>query len=240
MDIFLVKNLYDYEIVISPPKNLPNNMITYYVTDNENNANKAKMLGWDYVHVTTLFLDVIDKFDRRKSAAYINCFPHEFIDKNIQYDLIFVCDSNIVSLWNNYSDFVSSCHSNFDKTLFLTNGYYDGDRNTITMEISHSNQSRWSYNYDSIVFNGNKYVKHLNDLNVNIPNLGVCSAKYIGWNPSHKNYKTITNKLYEEYTKHLQGNIILTYLSGLYKNDTFVYYSTNYNGGRLNNHKYSA
>jgi|GWRWMinimDraft_13_1066021.scaffolds.fasta_scaffold07372_2 hypothetical protein len=33
MNIFLVKNLYDYEKVISPPNNLPNNFISYYITD---------------------------------------------------------------------------------------------------------------------------------------------------------------------------------------------------------------
>ena len=42
MNIFLVKNLYDYEKVISPPNNLPDNFISYYITDNEKNSNNCK------------------------------------------------------------------------------------------------------------------------------------------------------------------------------------------------------
>lgn len=238
MNIFLVKNLYDYEKVISPPNNLPDNFISYYITDNEKNAITAKNLGWDYVSITDKFLDVADKFSRRKSIAFINSFPHMFINNDIEYDLIFVCDSNIVTLWSNFSDFVSKCEKN--KVLYLTNGYYDLGRNTITSEIENSNQHRWSYNYVEIKHNGQLYVDHLNDLKIDLNLLGVCSAKYIGWNPSHENYELLTNKLYEEYTKHLQGNIILTYLSGIYKDDIFVYHSNNYKGGSLNNHNYSS
>lgn len=238
MNIFLVKNLYGYEIVIPPPTNLPENLITYYVTDNETDALKAKNLGWNYVYVTKKFLEITDKFERRKSVAYINSFPHEFIYDTIKYDLIFICDSHIITLWSNYSDFISKCDKKY--ALFLTNGYYKQSRNTITSEIIHSNRKRWDYNYDKIKLNGDLYVNHLNELGINLNDLGVCSAKYIGWNPSHESYSLLTNKLYEEYTKHLQGNIILTYLSGIYKKDTFVYYPDNYNGSLLNNHIYSA
>lgn len=238
MNIFLVKNLYDYETVISPPKNLPDDFITYYVTDSEMNSLAAKNLGWDYVHITDKFLDITDKFNRRKSIAFINSFPHKFIDENIDYKFIFVCDSNVVRLWTNYSDFISKCNN--DKALFLTNGYFESERNTIISEIKSSNQSRWSYNYNEIKTNGDIYVNHLNDLKVNLNHLGVCSAKYIGWNPSHEGYEVLTNKLYDEYCKHLQGNIILTYLSGIYEKYIYVYYSDNYNGGILNNHNYLA
>ena len=240
MDIFLVKNLYNYELAIEPPKNLPNNMITYYVTDNIEIANKVKSLGWDHVCITDKFLNITDKFEKRKSIAYINSFPHEFIKENIEYDLIFVCDSNIFSLWKKYSDFVLNCHTNLDNALFLTNGYYKAHRNTIAVEIKASNQARWRYNYKEIEKNGNDYILHLKSLNIDPNNLGVCSAKYIGWNPKHKNYNILTKELYNEYSKHLQGNVILTYFSGIYKNDTFVYYTNEYDEQGLNSHNYNA
>jgi hypothetical protein len=238
MNVFLVKNLYNYEAIAPPPENLPDNFITYYITDNETTAIEAKNLGWGYTYVTDMFSKIEDLFERRKSIAYINSFPHEFITDNVDYDLIFICDSNVIRLWSNYPDFISKCDKN--KALFLTNGYYDEGRNSIVAEIEGSNQSRWSYNYDQIKFNGKKYIDHLNELGIDLNKLGVCSAKYIGWNPSHESYHLLTNKLYDEYCKHLQGNIILTYLSGIYEQDIFVYYSDNYNGGLLNKHNYSA
>jgi hypothetical protein len=51
------------------------------------NAITAKNLGWDYVSITDKFLDVTDKFSRRKSIAFINSFPHMFINNDIEYDV---------------------------------------------------------------------------------------------------------------------------------------------------------
>jgi hypothetical protein len=237
-NIFLVKNLYNYEQVIPPPLNLPDNFITVYVTDNDTNGNLAKNLGWDYVNITDKFNNVTDLFQKRISIAYINSFPHEFIDTNIDYRLICVCDSNIISLWDTFYNFVEKCDDNH--SLFITNGYYSGHRNTLISELNHSNQSRWSYNYQNIKKSYNDYQKELTEVGVDINSLGVCSAKYIIWNPSHKSYKKITEKLYEKYCFNLQGNIILTYMSGLYSDDIFVYHCNVYNNALLNNHNYQS
>ena len=70
--------------------------------------------------------------------------------------------------------------------------------------------------------------------------LNVVSAKYIGWNPSHKQYEKISNKLYEEYCTNLQGNIILTYMSGIYPKDIFNFFTNDYSGSNLNQHNFSA
>ena len=237
-NIFLVKNLFEYEKVISPPSNLPNNFETVYVTDNELNGELAKNLGWSHIHITDKFNNVTDLFEKRISVSYINSFPHEFIDSNINYDLICVCDSNIVTLFNTFYQFVDKCNN--DYTLFITNGYYTEDRNTLISELNSSNQNRWSYNYENIKKSYYGYEKELSDVGIDINSLGVCSAKYLIWNPSHKSYKKITEKLYEEYCFNLQGNIILTYLSGLYSKDIFVYHSTDYTGGILNEHNYQS
>jgi len=236
--LFLVKNLFNYEQIISPPKNLPDDFDTLYVTDSDEIAFSAKTLGWSQTYVTKKFIGVTDLFLKRVSVAYINCFPHEFIPNDVNYNFIFVCDSNIVSLWNNVKKFTDKCTNEY--SLHLLNGFYSGERNTLLSELKSSDQGRWSYNYASIKKCYDDYKKELTEIGVDINSLGVCSAKYIMWNPSHKNYKKITEKLYENYKVNLQGNIILTYLSGLYKDDIFVYNNNDYNGGHLNNHNYSA
>jgi hypothetical protein len=231
MNVFLVKNLFDYEEVIPPPLNLPKDMISVYLTDSVKNANYAKKLGWDYSIVTDKFIGIIDKFKRRQAIAYINCFPHKFI--NIKFNFIFVCDSNILHLWENYNDYVSKCTN--DKVLFITSGYYKGSRDTLNSEIYASNIERWSYNWDSILNRGLYYLSKMKE------SPSVCSAKYIGWNINHPKYKEISDAMYNEHLVHLQGNVILTYMSEIYKNDIFNYKCIfNYRGGKLNKHKYKA
>jgi hypothetical protein len=228
-NVYIVKNLFGYEDVISPPINL--SMTTVYLTDDKKIANQAKSLGWDKVIVTNKFKHITDKFERRKSIAYINSFPLEFIDFKCNY--IFICDSNVKKLWNSFNDFVSLCTSKH--ALFLTSSYYSGDRDTLKSEMIASNTERWSYNYNEICKRSLYYISKIGKENPSI-----CSAKYIGWNTNHPHYHAMSNFLYNEYCIHLQGNIILTYMSVIFKDYIFNYKPNDYNGAQLNKHKYKA
>lgn len=55
-----------------------------------------------------------------------------------------------------------------------------------------------------------------------------------------KNTNFLSDILYNEICKNLQGNIILTYMSGLYKDYIYNYYTNNYQGGIINSHKFDA
>jgi len=239
VDYFFVKNLYNYEKVIPPPSNLPKNLKTVYITDTEENKLKALELGWDIVKKTDLFLNLNDNFEKRKSVAFINSYPLKVVPEIIDARFIFICDSNINRLWNQYENFVNSCSEDF--VLFVTSGYYKGSRNTILSECENSvNVKRWSYNQKEIKECTNRYVNELMLKNIDINKLSVVSAKYIGWNPSHRLYEELSNQLYEEYSNNLQGNIILTYMSGIYQKDIYNFFTNDYSGGSLNEHKFLA
>ena len=238
-NIFLVKNLYDYEKVISPPSNIPDNFVTVYVTDNDINYKKAKELGWDIVKKTEEFLNITDKFDRRKVIGYINSFPHKIVPEILDYNFVFVCDSNIVRLWDNYKNFTETCSEEF--ALFITTGFYSGERDTIMAECNvSSNVIRWSYNQTEIVESTNRYINELIKNNVNINDLSIVSAKYFGWNLKHDKYELLSNLLYTEYCENLQGNIILTYMSGLHPNIIYNYHTNDYSGVKLNGHNFQS
>ena len=238
-NIFLVKNLFNYEIVVSPPNNLPDNFETVYVTDNDVNCDLAKNLGWGIVKKVEDYLHVTDKFQRRQVIGFINSFPHKVCPEVIDYKFVFVCDSNIIRLWDEYTVFTSNCTS--DNALFITSGYYSNSRDTIMSERDESIRvSRWSYNRDEINSSTEKYISELKENNVDLSTLSVVSAKYIGWNLRHKDYDLLSNKLYSEYSINLQGNIILTYMSGLFPNGIYNFHTKKYGGGRLNSHRYKA
>lgn len=238
-NIFLVKNFFSYEEIIKPPLNLPSGFTTVYVTDSESNCDIAKNLGWNITKNISKFLNITDSFERRKSIAYINCYPHELVPEILDYNLVFVSDSNIQSLWNNYVTFVNLSNES-DKALFVTSGYYNDDKDNISFECDRSGQKRWGYNHKEIKNNTQLYINDIKSKNIDVSKLSVISAKYIGWNLHHPDFKLLSDKLYEEYTKHLQGNIILTYMSGMYPDSIFNYHCNDYSGGKVNSHKFKA
>jgi hypothetical protein len=238
-NIFLVKNLFNYEKVIAPPINLPENFETVYVTDNDVNCEIAKNLGWGIVKKTEGFLGVEDKFERRKIIAFINSFPHKIVPEALDYKFVFVSDSNIVRLWDEYIKFTENC--SLQQALFVTSGYYSDGRDTIMAECNQSaNTERWSYNKNQIIDSTNRYILELNENNIDVESLSVVSAKYIGWNLHHEKYEFLSNLLFKEGCENLQGNIILSYMSGLYANDVYNYHTRNYSGGILNDHNTQA
>jgi len=238
-NVFLVKNLFNYEKVIPPPTNLPENFQTVYLTDNDINCELAKNLGWGIVKKIEQFLNVEDKFERRKIIAFINSFPHKLVPEVLDYKFVFVSDSNIVRLWDDYIVFTQNCSNEF--ALFVTSGYYSDDRDTIMAECNQSaNTERWAYNKNEIIDSTNRYLTELKEKNIDVDNLSVVSAKYIGWNLHHEKYELLSNLLFKEGIENLQGNIILSYMSGIYSNDIYNYNTKNYSGGILNEHNIQA
>jgi len=238
-DYFLVKNLYDYEKVIPPPLNLPKHLKTVYITDNDKNVNEANNLGWDIVKKIEMFINIDDKFERRKSVAYINAYPIKVVPEILDARYIFICDSNIVKIFNQYNEFVNKCSEKF--VLFVTSGHYTGNRDNIISECSESlKQDRWSYNHENIKSCTNKYVNELTKKGIDIDNLSVVSAKYIGWNVMHSDYKFLSDIYYNEHLENMQGNIILTYISGFYKDKVYNYFTNDYTDYHLNVHNYSS
>lgn len=236
---FLVKNFFNYEKVVAPPINLPKNLISVYVTDNDQNYLLAKNLGWDIVKKTNLFLNITDKFERRKCVAYINSYPLKVVSEINDANFVFICDSNIVKLGDWYDNFVNSCDDKY--SLFLISGYYSGMRDNIKQECHEScSNERWSYNHEQIKNCTQRYINELLEKKINLNNLSVVSAKYFGWNLKSQDYEFLSDILYKEYCENLQGNIILTYLSGIYSDKIFNYVPSSYGGGILNPHNFNA
>jgi hypothetical protein len=237
---FLVKNLYNYEKVIAPPRNLPDKMTTVYVTDTKENAQLALSLGWNIVKQVSQFKDKHDPLSRRESIAFINCYPHLVVPEIGDFDQVFVCDSNISSMWNKYKDFVKQCP--LDKALYLTSGYYSGSRDNIKEECFYSTtpDHRWSYNRDRIIESTDRYINDLIHRGISWKDLSIASAKYIGWNLKHPKLKIANTLLFNEYRMHLQGNISLTWMSGVYPDMIFNYFTNDYSGTKLNKHNFAA
>lgn len=240
--IFLVKNFFNYEKVLPIPSDLPNGLITVYLTDNDETAKIAKELGWEYSVINKEYLNVTDSMEIRKIIAKINSYPNIFIPDIIEKhaaDFIFISDSNIISMWTKYRDFVNSCHS--DKCLFVTSGYYSSspERDNIKKELDISaEEARWSYNRDGMIACTERYMNELELKGIKYEDVSVVSAKYIGWNIAHHKYKEMSDVLYEEYLKNLQGNIILSYMSAMYKDYVNNYFCSDYTNGRVNGHNY--
>ena len=234
--VYLVKNLFEYEKVTPPPLNLPENMITVYVTDSEENSFEAKRLGWNYSTVTKKFSDASSAAEKRMAVAYINCFPHNFIEQDVKHDFIFVSDSNILSLFNNYRFFVEQC--SYDHCLFVTSGYYRNEDDNIKSELGRSDQERWKVFYRDIKSRTRFYLSEFKRKDIDYKKVRVSSAKYIGWDSGHKEFYFLSNFLYNEYSKNIQGNIVLSYIKTMYPEIVKDYYVEDLLGGILQDHNH--
>lgn len=217
---YLVKNLFNYDIIYPPPSNLSSNIDSVYVTDNSNSYHEALNKGWKYVYIVTEFLDKNDSFSKRLAIAYINCYPEKLIPELNRYNYIFICDANFINLPSNYNDFLSN--KSIKYALYINSGYYKNDQNNIKEELYRSiHNSRWSYNFKQMIISTNEYLKLLNSINLDYKTIPVISAKYIGWNINHNNKNYIADYVYNEYSKHLQGNIIFSMCLALFKENIF-------------------
>jgi hypothetical protein len=238
MKIYFTKNLWGYEKITGPPTNISKDMKTVYLTDDSSKKQELLSLGWNYVEIITKYKDVNDFKTRRQIISEINCFPSKFINEITDFEFVFVTDSNIVEIWDMYDDFVKKSFS--DKCLYMVHGWYTGDRNTIKSECENSMQHRWKYDHENIKKSSEKYINEIKSMGIDEKSIPVYSAKYFGWNVKHPMYDTISKKFYEEYMNHLQGNIILSYLSVIYSNYVFSYeYEVEKNpNGKINSHNF--
>jgi hypothetical protein len=236
MKAYITKNLWGYEQLNPAPQLLDDSFFKFYITDDVNSKEHLLNNGWDDIIVIENYKHITNLKERRRIISEINCFPGKYIENLNNFEKVFNVDSNVISLWNDFLTFTNSCPD--DKCLYITSGWYDGARNSIIAELRESNQSRWSYDYESMKLSVDNYKNEIENLGIDFYSIPVISAKYFGWNINHPEYETISNHFYKEYTKHLQGNIILSYLSSIYKNDIFEYRISNYIGGEISSHKF--
>jgi hypothetical protein len=235
--IYLTKNFWGYEKLLPPPQKISDKLKTVYLTDDENNRQILLDLGWDMVKVVEDYKEITDKLKRRLIISEINCFPIKFVPELADEEFIFLCDSNIETIWPNYFDFVDNCTS--DKCLFLTTKWYKGNRDNIISECESSNSPRWGDYFNDIVKSKDEYVKIITEMGIDVNTISVASAKYFGWNIKHEKYNEISNTFFNEYKKHIQGNIILSYLSVIFNNFTYIYDGDNI-GGSVARHNFEG
>lgn len=212
MIAYATKNLWGYERVHQVPVNLPAGMNPIYITDNEATAMEAASKGWLNVVITDRFLNITDKTQRRTAIGMINCYPEMFVNLS-NYDRVYVCDSNIISLPSNYADFINH---DVEKACYTYSGYYKGTDDNIVKELYRSVNSRWAYNRKGMEEATRDYLQIMTELEIDYRKESVSSAKYIGWNLKHKDKNTVANYVYKEYIRHLQGNIIFTIARVIY------------------------
>lgn len=236
MKAYITKNFWGYEQLNPSPQLLDNTFFKVYITDDLNSKDYLLSNGWDDVIVVEDYKDIIDPKTRRRIISKINCFPQKYIQGLEKFDKVFITDSNVISLWNEFIKFTNSCPS--DKCLYVTSGWYNSDRDSITSELNASNISRWDYDYENMKTSVERYKIEIENKGINFNSIPVISAKYFGWNLNHPSYKVISNHFYNEYCNHLQGNIILSYLKAIYSDATFEYKLSSSPDGNLSNHQF--
>lgn len=229
---FIFKNFFSYDPVLKLPNNLPPNITPIYITDSINAITTAKELGWEVVYKDT-YNHITDPFEKRKLIAEINCYPERFIDCS-KYKFVYICDANVITLDSNYATFISN--KGDKNALYLTSGWYSGHNNTMQKELERSlTNKRWSYNFNEIKHSVDEYHSKLTNLEIPFDDTPVISAKYIGWNISHSYKNIIADYVYNEYMKHLQGNIIFSMALKLYP-DYICHYTGFKNDGCVLKH----
>jgi hypothetical protein len=236
MNAYVTKNFWGYEQLNPSPQLLDNTFFKYYITDNLDSKDYLLNNGWDEVIIIEDYKNITNLQSRRRIISEINCFPQKYIANLNKFNKVFITDSNVVSLWDEFLQFTNSCPT--DKCLYVTSGWYSEERNSIESELHCSNQSRWSYDYENMKTSVERYKIEITNKEINFNNIPVMSAKYFGWNLNHPLYETISKHFYDEYSIHLQGNIILSYLSSIYKNSTFEYKISSINNGALSDHQF--
>ena len=224
--------MFNYDKINEIPKNMPSNVACFYITDTLENCTKAKDLGWEPIFVDK-YVTVTDSFEKRKVIAELNCYPERFIDAT-KFKYMFSCDSNVLTLDSNYADFISK--KSDEKALYLTSGCYSGYKNTIDFELLRSLKTpRWRYNWEEMKTTVRGYLYFLLEKGKNLQDTPVVSAKYIGWNVSHPMKHEISKYVYDEYTKHLQGNIIFSMAWQIYP-QYIEHYTKFKNDGKVDGH----
>jgi len=236
---YLTKNFYDYDPIFPPPGRLPEDLISIYLTDSEKNKEAALAAGWQRAYVYKDFPETNDKLARRMQIGSINCYPEKYIKDLLDFDKVFVSDPNIIKLDSSYHDFIKS--SREDIALYTMQHLdYDGKENNIAREMARSYQPRWRYNWDQMRTNTDRYLREFQEKGINFLNVPVICAKYFGWNMKKKSSNPMPDKFWEEYNKHLQGNIILSYLFAMNPNDVSCFFNVKRDEVLVRLHRYEG
>jgi len=235
---YVAKNFFNYEDIHPVPQLVPGNLVTMYLTDSEQNKQKALSLGWDRAYVDESLLNINDHLKRRVSISHINCYPERHILELSNFDKAFITDSNIIRIDSAFSDFIIQCSEQY--TLYgIKHSWYHGDGDNISSEMRRSYQQRWAYNWSQMQDNTNRYIEIFKEMGMDYMKIPVMNIKYMGWNMKKKQENKIADLLWEEYNKHLQGNIILSYLWATNQGDVFNYCGFR-NDEALVHHKFEA
>jgi hypothetical protein len=211
MNAYLTFNFFGYEQVNPPPEGIPEGFGKVYLTDDTDVFIEAGALGWEARLVPKNVAN--DPWEKRKFIAAVKIYPELFLGQFLLYEKIFVTDSDVIKLDSNYEEFVAESLKD-NRSLYVTGGYYSGERDTISAELTASLGGRWDYNKQEMIAATAEYVDE-------VGNCPVISAKFIGWNMKSKH--RVDHRYYRESLKHLQGNIILSYLAKKYPEEIMVY-----------------
>jgi hypothetical protein len=219
----IFKNLFNYDPISAPP-HTDLEISKVYICDSEESKCQAISNGWTNVLITKQFINATTPKEKRNAIAYLNTFPEKVFPELAEYDIIFICDANIIDFDSDYNRFIHESIKSHDSALFITSGYYTVD-NSIQKELERSLcVSRWSYDSENMKISMKDY-SCVCDIN-SIP---VVSAKYIGWNIKHSSKTKIAQWVYNEYLKHLQGNIIFSMCIPMFPDEIFHFNSGFFN-----------
>ena len=214
MNAYLTFNFFGYEQVNPPPTGVPEDFYFIYATNTKEDYDKAKEMGWVAIMVGR---KENDPSDIRQFVGKFKTYPETFCPSLGDFDKLFITDSDVIKLDSGYGEFIKLCLADNEKELYATSGYYSGGRNNIQAELIASiNQGRWAYDRENMIEATSRYIHELKKWSI-----PVVSAKFIAWNMKRKG--PIAMEYLEESMKHLQGNIILSYLAEKYPESIMIY-----------------
>lgn len=214
----LVINLNNYDSLCAPPFDKNKfDITTFYITSNNEDIDSLKNLGWDNIKIETNDVRVKHLPFSTKLIDY-KLYPEKMFPEILNYDILISIDGNVKKLSDIFLNKYIYSIENY--TLLLDNMYYGWcRRNSLALEFHYSRQQRWKKNWNNMQEAKKRYV---ND-GFNLNNIKVCSAKYVVINMKNKiKNKHIWEFLEQEYSTHLQGNIIYAIASEKFKKDIIV------------------
>jgi len=113
-------NLFGYEHITPPPKNLPKEFITFYVTDSVENVNESEKLGWKHGVLFEKFKEETDKFKKRIDVSYLKIYFDEilpdiknFLKINLSEKKDYLKFKNFTGIFNDKENFFHYNKSRF-------------------------------------------------------------------------------------------------------------------------------
>ena len=213
----LVINLDNYDHLLAPPFNKNKfNITTFYITNNKNDVETLKNLGWDNIKCLLN--------DKRKEHLPYNfeltsykLYPEKIFPELLDYNILISIDGNVRKLSDIFLNEYIYSIKNY--SLLLENLWYPPAKNNLSLEFKRSRQERWKKCWNSFIEAEKRYINDGFDLK----NIKVCSAKYVVINMKKKTTnKYIWDFLNKEYTNHLQGNIIYAIAREKFKNEIIL------------------